>query len=260
MQLNNMSTHQPSGSGPDQQHHLLVDAPTIRLMPSTLPVSIPLFRLRNVSFLQSPPHPAPEGTTTSTTSNTTNNNNYEFYKPPGTNGLELLSGSDKGADAQIKLEAADGGELSAELADRPGSSETGSSYGNQDSRSPPLTVAGSAARRQQQPQPRLFHRELPEDEDDEYEGEEEEEGMEGEEEERTVTGDEPGEESNDGACAAELGDSEQDDNKLAPQDQEKMTQAVKKVFTEYKWTPPVAPIRQVKLFTRFSIKSKLLEF
>ncbi|XP_040174596.1 uncharacterized protein LOC120906748 isoform X2 [Anopheles arabiensis] len=260
MQLNNMSTHQPSSGGPDQQHHLLVDAPTIRLMPSTLPVSIPLFRLRNVSFLQSPPHPAPEGTTTLTTSNTTNNNNYEFYKPPGTNGLELLNGSDKGADAQIKLEAADGGELSAELADRPGSSETGSSYGNQDSRSPPLTVAGSAARRQQQPQPRLFHRELPEDEDDVYEGEEEEEGMEGEEEERTATGDEPGEESNDAACAAELGDSEQDDNKLAPQDQEKMTQAVKKVFTEYKWTPPVAPIRSPSTKKKQHIKRPMNAF
>uniref|UniRef100_A0A182K592 Uncharacterized protein n=1 Tax=Anopheles christyi TaxID=43041 RepID=A0A182K592_9DIPT len=242
-----MSTHQSSAGGADQQ-------PTIRLVPNTLPVSIPLFRLRSVSFLQSPQHPSvqPDGNEPSIAITNNNNNNYDFYKPPITNGLELLNSSDKCEDehAQIKLETNDC-ELTepADHRDRPGSSETGSSYGNQDSRSPPLT-AGSAGRQQQQQQqqqqPLLCHS-LKGDgelhEEAEPEEVDEEDDYEDEEEEQMVLGDEPGEESNDTAGAAEMDDSEQDDNKLAPQDQEKMTQAVKKVFTEYKWTPPVAPIR-----------------
>uniref|UniRef100_A0A182PL33 Uncharacterized protein n=1 Tax=Anopheles epiroticus TaxID=199890 RepID=A0A182PL33_9DIPT len=259
MQLNNMSTHQPGAEGADHhlqhhnhhQHRVVVESPTIRLVPGSVPISIPLFRLRNVSFIHSPPHPVaePNGTGSPAFSNHSNhnqnNNNYDFYKPSA--GMQEAEGGDE--PAQIKLETADC-ELGTETSEpaRPESSETGSSYGNQDSRSPPL--AGSAVRQSRKSgRTRMQADADPEDADEEGLEEEEEDGEEEDEEEggerAAMVMDEPGEESNDTGGAAEMDDSEQDDNKLAPQDQEKMTQAVKKVFTEYKWTPPVAPIRCV---------------
>ncbi|XP_050080578.1 uncharacterized protein LOC126568178 [Anopheles maculipalpis] len=264
MQLNNMPNHQSSAGGTDQQHRVMVDSPSLRLVSSSVPISIPLFRLRNVSFLhpQIDPmaahplvDPDPNG------SSNTNNNNYEFYKPSTTNGLvELISGTgdepgpekeDPTDQAKIKLEASDGECPDAFHHVRPGSSGASSNYGTQDSHSsptPPPATSEMAHR---------THHHPAEAADVEPDGEDEDE--------RTVMmvegGPEPEEESNDtGGAVDRCDDSEQDDNKLAPQDQEKMTQAVKKVFTEYKWTPPVAPIRSTSTKKKQHIKRPMNAF
>uniref|UniRef100_A0A182MZS5 Uncharacterized protein n=1 Tax=Anopheles dirus TaxID=7168 RepID=A0A182MZS5_9DIPT len=245
-----MSNHQPSAGVTTEQvsvqqqqqqqqqhqnHHLLVEAPTICLMPgaATVPISLPCFRLRNVSFLRQAPHELHPSPATIGGGAPTNNNNYELYKPS-------TNGHDAADTPKIKLETSDGegsGEPDGRTASR---SETGSSCGgtlDSQQQSPVGTVevggeVGAVG---------AAHHLLRSDEDDG-------------DEDPGVLMDDGGDESNDtvgGTCggggggggAHEHDDSEPDDNKLAPQDQEKMTQAVKKVFTDYKWTPPVAPIR-----------------
>ncbi|XP_052900042.1 transcription factor SOX-9-like [Anopheles moucheti] len=244
MQLNNMTNHQPGAGATEQPHHLLADPPAIRLVSGTVPISIPLFRLRDVSFLHTQVEhivePAANGSAT-------NNNNYDYYKPSAANGLESINAGDAEPangtgdhdHAKIKLETSDG-------EGRPDSHETGSNYGiNQDSRSPP-SVAYALHNGSVAPE-----YEIEKDEQDERT---DDDGG------RIVMMDEPGDESNDTGGAVEVDDSEQDDNKLAPQDQEKMTQAVKKVFTEYKWTPPVAPIRSPSTKKKQHIKRPMNAF
>ncbi|XP_053663699.1 uncharacterized protein LOC128712852 [Anopheles marshallii] len=239
MQLNNMTNHQP-GAG-------ATEPPAIRLVSGSLPISIPLYRLRDVSFL----HPQ-VGQMVEPASNgsATNNNNYDCYKPSAAHGpvsagdAAPANGQGDHDHANIKLEASDG-------EGRPDSRDTGSNYGVcQDSRSPPPVVGP--------PVPRVLHngQAAPEYAEEEEEPDE----PEGDDGGRMVIMDEPGEESNDTGGAAEVDDSEQDDNKLAPQDQEKMTQAVKKVFTEYKWTPPVAPIRSPSTKKKQHIKRPMNAF
>uniref|UniRef100_A0A182SAU2 Uncharacterized protein n=1 Tax=Anopheles maculatus TaxID=74869 RepID=A0A182SAU2_9DIPT len=243
MQLNNMPNHQPSAGGTDHPHHPMVDPPSLRLVSASVPISIPLFRLRNVSFLpqQVDPMAAHPLVEPEPNGSATNNNNYDFYKPSATNGLEHEPGhaTEDADQAKIKLETSDGeGPDGFHHIVRPESSDAGSNYGTQESQSsatPPLSVVP------------IHRTRRPDDEDADEEDEDERMVMEGPE--PRVAGEEEDEEeeeeeSNDtGGAVERCDDSEQDDNKLAPQDQEKMTQAVKKVFTEYKWTPPVAPIR-----------------
>ncbi|XP_035894676.1 uncharacterized protein LOC118504368 isoform X2 [Anopheles stephensi] len=268
-----MPNHQSSAGGTDQQHHLMVDPPSLRLVSGPVPISIPLFRLRNVSFLhpQVDPmaahplvEPDPSGPATT---NNNNNNNYEFYKPSATNGLGLIGGTadepghelEDADHAKIKLESSDCEGPDGFQLVRPGSSETGSNYGTQESSQssptpPPVLLAVASA------SATAGHPTTTTVEEDEDEADEEDEDK------RLVMmmeEPEPEEESNEagGAVAVErCDDSEQDDNKLAPQDQEKMTQAVKKVFTEYKWTPPVAPIRSTSTKKKLHIKRPMNAF
>uniref|UniRef100_A0A4Y0BJ72 HMG box domain-containing protein n=1 Tax=Anopheles funestus TaxID=62324 RepID=A0A4Y0BJ72_ANOFN len=251
MQLNNMPNHQSSAGGTEQQHHLLVDAPAIRLVSGTGPVSI--IRIRD--FFHSQAEPMVEVESNGSVTNN-NNNNYEYYKPSTTNGLEPISAanepgsdSDNHKQAKIKLETSDGEATEGYNAVRADSCETGSSYGNQDSQSPPL------------PPPPMPHTPIHAlNNGKEGQDEEEEDDDEEDEDTRISMMEEPGDESNDTGGPVEVDDSEQDDNRLAPQDQEKMTQAVKKVFTEYKWTPPVAPIRSTSTKKKQHIKRPMNAF
>uniref|UniRef100_A0A182LSV5 Uncharacterized protein n=1 Tax=Anopheles culicifacies TaxID=139723 RepID=A0A182LSV5_9DIPT len=242
MQLNNMPNHQPSAGGTEP----LVDSPAIRLVSGSVPVSIPLYRLRNMDFLRTQVQPVVEPEPNGSATNNNNNNNYDYYKPSAANGLELISstgdepaGIDKADHAKIKLETSDGESAEGFNGGRPASI-----YGSQDSQSPsppPSRPPPSSASSSSLAALQALHSARGRMEEELEEEEAEQDGDEEEEQERNMMIDEPEDESND-TGAVDMDDSEQDDNKLAPQDQEKMTQAVKKVFTEYKWTPPVAPI------------------
>uniref|UniRef100_A0A182VT28 Uncharacterized protein n=1 Tax=Anopheles minimus TaxID=112268 RepID=A0A182VT28_9DIPT len=226
MQLNHMPNHQSSAGGTEKQ-------PAVRLVSGSLPVSIPLSRLRNVSFLQSPMTPMVEP---GSNGSATNNNNYDCYKPSPTNGLNLVSpgdelkGNGKADHAKIKLETIDGEGTDGFNAGRPASCEAGSISFNPDSQSPPAAPPSTLRAL------RVIRNGREEEEEQMEEEEEFEPGV-------NLVIQEPEIESNYTGGGDEKDNSEQDDNKLAPLDQERMTQAVKKVFTEYKWTPPVAPIR-----------------
>uniref|UniRef100_A0A182QE39 RRM domain-containing protein n=1 Tax=Anopheles farauti TaxID=69004 RepID=A0A182QE39_9DIPT len=170
----------------------------------------------------------------------TNNNDYELYKPPATGDHpdHVHDVLDATGGTKIKLEASDG-EGSGEMDGRSRSrSETGSSYGgtvDSQQQSPVGTVGGGGGGGGGGGSggPETTHHLLRSDDD---EGDED----------RNMLMDEDGGGGGGGGGGDGVDvhdDSEPDDNKLAPQDQEKMTQAVKKVFTDYKWTPPVAPVR-----------------